>query len=247
MPAFDRNGRQKARQLRMYKCRRFLIAVTGTALGAGVALIALLEAVREHWAAMFWWLGVALVIDAVDGPIARRLDVVHLQPNWSGDVLDLVVDFVTYVFVPAYAITASGLLLPIAAPLLGVGIAVSGALYFSDRRMKSADNHFRGFPGLWNIAAFYLFLLRLPPVWSSLAVAMLIVLTFVPFHVLHPVRVVRLRWLTLSLIGAWTALAMVALINDFQAGIAVTLALCAIAVYVVGCDAAIRFVRSLNA
>ena len=218
-----------------------------TALGAGVALIALLEAVREHWAAMFWWLGVALVIDAIDGPVARRLDVVRLQPNWSGDVLDLVVDFVTYVFVPAYAITASGLLLPIAAPLLGVGIAVSGALYFSDRRMKSADNHFRGFPGLWNIAAFYLFLLRLPPVWSSLAVAMLIVLTFVPFHVLHPVRVVRLRWLTLSLIGAWTALAMVALINDFQAGIAVTLALCAIAVYVVGCDAAIRFVRSLNA
>jgi phosphatidylcholine synthase len=195
---------------------------------------------------MFWWLGVALVIDAVDGPLARRLDVVRLQPNWSGDVLDLVVDFVTYVFVPAYAITASGLLLPIAAPLLGIGIAVSGALYFSDRRMKSADNHFRGFPGLWNIAAFYLFLLRLPPVWSSLAVAVLIVLTFVPFHVLHPVRVVRLRWLTLSLIGAWTALAMVALTNDFQAGTAVTLALCAIAAYVIGCDAAIRFVRSLN-
>ncbi len=76
-----------------------------TALGAGVALLALLEAVREHWAAMFAWLGVALVIDAIDGPIARRLDVVRLQPNWSGDMLDLVVDFVTYVFVPAYAIT----------------------------------------------------------------------------------------------------------------------------------------------
>ena len=101
-----------------------------TALGAGIALMALLEAVREHWAAMFAWLGVALVIDALDGPIARRLDVARLQPNWSGDVLDLVVDFVTYVFVPAYAITASGLLLPLAAPLLGVGIAVS-ALYAS--------------------------------------------------------------------------------------------------------------------
>ncbi len=125
-----------------------------TALGAGIALIALLEAVREHWAAMFWWLAVALVIDGIDGPIARRLDVVRLQPNWSGEVLDLVVDFVTYVFVPAYAITASGLLLPLAAPLLGAGIAVSGALYFADRRMKAADNHFRGFPGLWNIAAF---------------------------------------------------------------------------------------------
>ena len=79
-----------------------------TALGAGVALLATLEAVREHWAAMFWWLGAALVIDGVDGPLARRLDVVNVQPDWSGDILDLVVDFVTYVFVPAYAITASG-------------------------------------------------------------------------------------------------------------------------------------------
>src|SRR6266446_2422143 len=132
-----------------------------TAIGAGVALIALLEAVREHWAAMFGWLGVALVIDAIDGPLARKLDVVRLQPNWSGEVLDLVVDFVTYVFVPAYAITASGMLLPLAAPLLGVGIVVTGALYFADRRMKTPDNHFRGFPALWNVAGFYLFLLHL--------------------------------------------------------------------------------------
>src|SRR6201994_2607641 len=123
-----------------------------TAMGAGIALIALLEAVREHWAAMFAWLGLALVVDALDGPIARRLDVVRVQPNWSGDVLDLVVDFITYVFVPAYAITAGGLLLPVAAPLLGVGVVVSGALYFADRRMKTSDNHFRGFPALWNVA-----------------------------------------------------------------------------------------------
>jgi phosphatidylcholine synthase len=218
-----------------------------TALGAGIALVALLEAAREHWAAMFWWLGIALVIDGVDGPIARRLDVVRVQPNWSGEVLDLVVDFVTYVFVPAYAIATSGLLLPLAAPLLGVGIAVTGALYFSDRRMKAADNHFRGFPGLWNIAAFYLFLLHLSPALSSLGVAVLIVLTFVPFRVLHPIRVLRLRWLTLSLIGVWTVLAMFVLMNDFQTGTGVTAALCAIAIYVVGCDAAIRLVRSLNA
>src|SRR5450631_3603935 len=140
-----------------------------TALGAGVALLALLEAVHEHWAGMFWWLGAALVIDAIDGPMARRLDVVRLQPDWSGDVLDLVVDFTTYVFVPAYAITASGLLLPLAAPVLGAGIAVSGALYFADRGMKADDNHFRGFPALWNAAAFYLFLLKGPPALSSLA------------------------------------------------------------------------------
>jgi phosphatidylcholine synthase len=218
-----------------------------TALGAGVALLALLEAVREHWAAMFGWLGVALVIDAVDGPLARRLDVARLQPDWSGDVLDLVVDFVTYVFVPAYAITASRLLLPIAAPLLGIGIAVSGALYFADRRMKSTDNHFRGFPGLWNVAAFYLFLLHWPPAISSLAVFALIVATFLPFHVVHPVRVVRLRWLTLTLMAAGSLLGIYALVMDFDVEFPVTAALCLIALYVVASDGAIRMLRSLKA
>ena len=218
-----------------------------TALGAGVALIAQLEAVREHWAAMFAWLGIALVIDALDGPIARRLDVIRVQPNWSGEVLDLVVDFVTYVFVPAYAITASGLLLPLAAPLLGIGIMVSSALYFADRRMKSEDNHFRGFPALWNAAAFYLFLLHLSPAISSLIVAILIVLTFVPFHVLHPVRVVRLRGLTLTLVAIWAALVVYALANNFNAGTIVTVALCAIAAWIAGSDAAIRLLRSRSA
>jgi phosphatidylcholine synthase len=218
-----------------------------TAMGAGVALIALLEAVREHWAAMFAWLGVALIIDAVDGPIARRLDVARVQPDWSGEVLDLVVDFVTYVFVPAYAITASGLLLPLAAPLLGAGIVISSALYFADRRMKAADNHFRGFPALWNAAAFYLFLLHLRPGLSSLCVAVLIVLTFVPIHVLHPVRVERLRGLTLSLMGVWAVLAVMTLRYDFEVGTPITLALCAIAAYVVGSDAAFRLVKSFTA
>ena len=209
-------------------------------------MIALLEAVREHWAAMFGWLGAALIIDALDGPIARRLDVARVQPNWSGDVLDLVVDFVTYVFVPAYAITASGLLLPVAAPLLGAGIVVTGALYFADRRMKAADNHFRGFPALWNAAAFYLFLLHLPPALSSLAVAVLIALTFAPIHVIHPIRVVRLRGLTLSLLAAWAVLALIVLANDFDVGAFVTVGLCAIAAYVVASDAVIRLVRSFN-
>jgi phosphatidylcholine synthase len=217
-----------------------------TALGAGIALIALLEAVREHWAAMFAWLGIALLIDGLDGPIARRLDVARVQPNWSGEVLDLVVDFTTYVFVPAYAITASGLLLPLAAPLLGAGIVVTGALYFADRRMKTPDNHFRGFPALWNAAAFYLFLLHLPPALGSLGIAVLIVLTFAPFNVLHPIRVVRLRGLTLSLLAIWAVLVGIALADDFNAGAPVTVGLCAIAVYIVASDAMVRFARSLN-
>jgi phosphatidylcholine synthase len=216
-----------------------------TALGAGIALIALLEAVREHWAAMFGWLGAALIVDALDGPMARRLDVARVQPNWSGDVLDLVVDFVTYVFVPAYAIAAGGLLLPVTAAILGVGVVVSGALYFANRQMKAHDNHFRGFPALWNAAAFYLFLLHLPSALSSFAVAILIALTFVPFNVLHPVRVVRLRSLTLSLIAAWAVLAIITVAYNFEVSLLVTAALCAIAAYIIGLDFVIRTARSL--
>lgn len=214
-----------------------------TALGAGIGLIAMMEAVREHWAAMFAWLGVALLIDGIDGPLARRFDVVRLQPQWSGETLDLVVDFVTYVFVPAYAIAASHLLLPIAAPLLGAGIVVTSALYFADRRMKTDDNHFRGFPALWNVAAFYLFLLQPSPVAASAAIAALIALTFVPVHVLHPVRVTRFRLLNLALIAIWAVLAVATLIADFAVPLPVTIILCAIALYVVFGDFVLRLLR----
>jgi phosphatidylcholine synthase len=217
-----------------------------TALGGGVALIALLEAVREHWAAMFAWLGLALVIDGLDGPMARRLDVIRVQPDWSGEVLDLVVDFVTYVFVPAYAIAASGLLLPFTSQLLGAGIVVTSALYFADRRMKTPDNHFRGFPALWNAAAFYLFLLHPLPALASLGVAGLIVLTFVPLHVIHPVRVARLRGLNLALMALWAVLAIFTLARNFDVSAPVSVGLCAIALYVVGADAVIRRLRPLN-
>ena len=211
-----------------------------TALGAGLALIALLEAVREHWAAMFGWLGAALIVDAVDGPLARRLNVAALQPRWSGDTLDLVVDFLTYVFVPAYAIAASRLLPPIAGPLIGVGIVVTSALYFADRRMKTDDNHFRGFPALWNAAAFYLFLLHPSPWLAALAMTGLIVLTFVPIHVLHPVRVVRFRLFNLALMVLWAGLTVLALAMDFNVPASVSIALCAIGLYVVFADPLLR-------
>jgi phosphatidylcholine synthase len=214
-----------------------------TALGSGVALVAMMEAVRGQWAAMFAWLGLALVIDGLDGPIARHLDVARVLPDWSGDALDFVVDFITYVFVPAYAIAASGLLLPSTELVLGAAVVVTSALYFADKRMKTDDNHFRGFPALWNAAAFYLFLLKPSQLAASITVFALIVLTFVPFHVIHPVRVTRWHKLNLSLIALWAVLAVITLIQNFVVALPVTIALCAIAFYIVCGDAVIRLVR----
>ena len=205
-----------------------------TASGGACAFMALIAAIDEHWSPMFAWLGAALIIDAIDGPLARRLKVVEVLPDWSGDTLDLVVDFLTYVFVPAYAIAASGLLPDLFVLPAGLLVIVTGALYFADKRMKTADNYFRGFPGLWNVVAFYLLLLA-PPAWTgAAAIAALLVLTFVPFPFLHPVRVKRFRTFNMALMVVWGALALVAIARDMSPGPYVTGALCAIGIYVLG-------------
>jgi phosphatidylcholine synthase len=208
-----------------------------TAAGAACALRALMAAVAGQWPAMFAWLGLALVVDAADGPLARRFDLARTLPRWSGETLDLVVDFTTYVFVPAYAIVAGGVLPAWSAAAAGVSIVVSGALYFADRAMKTPDNYFRGFPALWNIAAFYLLLVRPPPFLALVFVAALVVATFVPFPFIHPMRVKRHRAFNIALLALWGVLAIAAVILDLEPPAWITAALCAIGLYVVcaGC------------
>ena len=205
-----------------------------TASGAALGLLALLAAVASNWALMFAWLGIALFVDGIDGALARHFDVANRLPRWSGDTLDLVVDFTTYVFVPAYAVAAGGLVPPLAAIPLAIVIVVSGALYFADRRMKTTDNYFRGFPAVWNAPVFYLFLLRPDPWIAAAAIVLLAVLTFVPVPFLHPFRVRRFRTFSALLIVAWAALAVVALLRDMSPGPWVTGVLCAIALYFLG-------------
>jgi phosphatidylcholine synthase len=204
-----------------------------TACGAGCALLALSAAVNRQWAVMFVWLGIALCIDGIDGTFARRLQVAKLLPRWSGDVLDLVVDILNYVFVPAYALAASGLLPESAAVPLGVMIVITGALYFADRLMKTSDYYFRGFPALWNVAAFYLFLFKPQPWATAGAIVALAALTFLPFHVVHPVRIAHLRGLTIAALATWVVLAIAAVAADLNPPLWVGAALSVLAIYFV--------------
>ena len=202
-----------------------------TATGGALALLAMILATGGHWAAMFLCLGAALVVDGADGPLARAFDVKDVLPRWSGETLDLVVDFTTYVFVPAYAIAGSGLLPQILAIPAGIVVVITGALYFADREMKTKDNYFRGFPAVWNLAAFYLYLLE-PPEWAAAAaVAVLAGLSFAPVKFLHPLRVQHWRTFNIALLAAWSALAFVAVVQDLTPGLYVTLPLCLIALY----------------
>jgi phosphatidylcholine synthase len=202
-----------------------------TACGAALALLALILATGGHWSAMFFCLGIALIVDAIDGPLARAFRVAETLPRWSGETLDLVVDFVTYVFVPAFAIVASGYLPQVLTIPCGIVMVITGTLYFADRNMKTDDNYFRGFPSLWNIAAFYLFLLE-PPEWvAAMGVLALAGMTFVPFRFVHPLRVRHLRVLNIVLLVLWGAMALLAVIENLQPSPYVTIALAAIALY----------------
>src|SRR5260221_9959951 len=143
------------------RARAFAVHVF-TAAGAALALAALIYAVRGQWPAMFLCLGIALIVDGVDGSIARWLKVAEVLPRWSGDVLDLVVDFVTYVFVPAYAIAAGGLLpQPLALPAGLLGL-VTGAPFFPHRGVKNAGFFFPGLPAVPEPAPVFLFFLQTP-------------------------------------------------------------------------------------
>jgi phosphatidylcholine synthase len=205
-----------------------------TASGVAWGLLALIAAAQGAWAAMFLWLGIAIIVDGIDGALARRTRVAEVLPRWSGDVLDLVVDFTTYVFVPAFAIAASGLLPPVAGIVVALAIVVSAALYFADTAMKMPGNYFRGFPGLWNLAAFYLFLLKPAPWLGVLALLVLVGLTFAPFKFPHPVRVRRWRNLNLALLVLWSLLALVAVLRNLAPGPWTSLGLCMIGLYFLG-------------
>lgn len=184
-----------------------------TASGAALALVALIAASRGEWVVLFLALGLAGIVDGIDGPLARHFGVAATLPRWSGDVLDLIVDFATYVFVPAYAMVVSGLLPRALAIPLGVVVVVTGALYFADRKMKLPGNYFRGFPALWNVAAFYLFVLKPPPAFAVATILMLAVLTFVPFPFVHPIRVRYLRRLNLGLMALGAVMSIIALVQ----------------------------------
>jgi len=119
-----------------------------TALGAVCGLMAALAAFDGAWERMFIWLGVALVIDAIDGTFARLFQVEQRLPRFSGERLDLVVDYVTYVFVPVPALLQAKYLTGTGGLIIGALILLSSLYHFSDLASKGDDYSFVGFPAI---------------------------------------------------------------------------------------------------
>ena len=205
-----------AQNLKMAKAMAGFAVHAFTASGAAVAVLALNAAYQGEFPACFAWLGVALFIDGIDGSLARAARVRETAPIIDGATLDLVVDYLTYVLAPLVALARSDLLPDGVGLYLTSAVAVASALYFSDTRMKTRDNWFRGFPALWNVAALYFFVLRLPPTLNALLLCAGAVMMFAPVVFVHPMRVVRHRMLTIVVTMAWFALAGYAINANFR-------------------------------
>ena len=164
-----------------------------TASGAALALMALVAAGAGDWRLMFGWLGIALIVDGIDGPLARQVDTKRNAANWDGVILDLVIDYLTYVFIPAYALIYSGIVPSPWGSIAALFIALTGAMYFADVRMKAEDNCFVGFPAVWQMPLLVFLTFDAPP-WVTLGTILLLGLgQFTWLKFIHPVRTARWR------------------------------------------------------
>lgn len=187
-----------------------------TASGSAFALFAMLAAGDNNWSIMFLWLLGALIVDGIDGPLARHFNVKKYATNWDGVLLDLIIDYLTYVFIPAYAFAQSGLLPEWEGWIAAIIISTTGVVYFADTRMKTADNSFSGFPGCWNMVVLVLFAIW-PAPWISMTIIGLLALAqFFGLKFIHPVRTIRWRPLSLTMMLLWIGMAFWIGWTDFE-------------------------------
>jgi phosphatidylcholine synthase len=193
-----------------------------TASGAVLAWLAIRATEAGDLRTAFACLAATTVIDSVDGWLARRLRVKERVPRIDGARLDDIVDYLTFVFVPAWMLARLGLVpgswtLPVAAAVL-----LSSAYGFSQTQAKTSDHFFTGFPSYWNIVVLYLVALGLPAWLNGVLVLALAVLVFVPVRYVYPSRTMTLRPLTLALAIAWGAMCLlvIARMPDRSPGLA---------------------------
>lgn len=204
-----------------------------TGFGIVCALLAARATYAANFEGAFFWLGVAFFIDGVDGMFARKARVKEVLPSFSGETLDLVIDYVTYVFLPALMLLQAGYLTGWFGVLLASLICLSSLYHFSDEGSKADDNCFVGFPAVWNIVAFYIFAFATSAWVTAAIVIACVALTFIPLKWIHPMRVVALRPLNLAASVAWGAAAIAAVYGGFPAALMAQVVLLGVAIYAV--------------
>jgi phosphatidylcholine synthase len=182
------------------------IAHLYTATGTVWALLATAMTFAHNFRAAFIFLGVATFVDSTDGLLARAFKVKERIPQFDGALLDNIIDYQTYVFVPALIVWQAELV-PVAFPVCAA-MLLSSAYGFAHAaaKVEAGDHFFTGFPSYWNIVAVYLYILQLPQIVNAIVLVVLAILVFVPIRYIYPSRTRTLRIPTLILGVTWAAL-----------------------------------------
>jgi phosphatidylcholine synthase len=184
-----------------------------TASSAPAGVLAILAIERQDAATAFWLMAYTVAVDAIDGTLARAVGVKQVLPFFDGTRLDDVVDYVTYVIVPALFMVRFDLLPPGAAVPIALGTVLASAYGFCRTDAKTADHFFTGFPSYWNVVAFYLYALGWPRSVNAAIVVAFTIGVFIPIRYLYPSRTPTLRWLTIALGCAWGAVVLYVMAN----------------------------------
>lgn len=178
---------------------------SGTVLG----LLAMLAVIDGNPTACLMWLGIALIVDGIDGTLARRAAVRDVLPDFDGSVLDLVIDYLNYVVVPAIFLYRFDLFPDGFGTVLTAFILVTSLYCFCNVHMKSGDNYFVGFPAIWNVVALYLWVLGWPDFVNAAVVVLIGGLTFTTVKFLHPFRVREFMPINVAVTVVWMASSLI--------------------------------------
>lgn len=182
-----------------------------TASGLVLALLATRAVIDYNYRAAFFWLWLQVVIDATDGALARAARVSERIPWFDGSKLDDIVDYLTYVFVPALFVWRSVLVPGDWAIWIAAAILLASGYGFSRKDAKTADHFFTGFPSYWNVVTFYILVAGWSSSVNAAMLIALIVLVFIPIRYVYPSRTPILQIITNVLGGIWSALMLLML------------------------------------
>ncbi|WP_422821925.1 phosphatidylcholine synthase [Vreelandella arcis] len=174
-----------------------------TAIGVLLGTMAMLALVDNNPVGCLLWLGAAMLVDGFDGTLARKFDVKTVLPHFDGSTLDMVIDYLTWAFIPALFIYFFIELPPNLGLLTVFIILLSSMFCFCNVNMKSQDNFFVGFPAAWNVVAVYVYILDLPPWFTFAVIVLLAALTVTRMKFLHPFRVRLFMPLNIAVTLAW--------------------------------------------
>jgi phosphatidylcholine synthase len=186
-----------------------------TATGAVFGFLALLAVIQHDWRWMVIWMIASMLVDGLDGFLARLADTKIYASKFDGALMDNIIDYFTYVVVPALFLYYSDVLPPGWGIVGACAILLASAFQFSRTDAKTDDYFFTGFPSYWNIVAIYALILGLNP-WVNLVILLfLVLLVFIPIKYVYPTRSTQLRTLTLILIGVYAVMSIWALFTSF--------------------------------